>query len=39
MLRVLSSGERFGIHERLLALTPDGIDLLDGLVTSPGVEV
>ena len=39
MLRVLRSGERFGIHERLLALTPDGIDLLDGLVTSPGVEV
>ncbi len=39
LLRVLSSGQRFGIHERLLALTPEGIDLLDGLVTSPGVEV
>ena len=39
LLRVLSSEQRFGIHERLLALTPEGFDQLDGLVTSPGVEV
>ena len=27
------------ILERLLGLTPDGIDLLDGLRAAPGVEV
>ena len=39
LLRVVNSAERFGIHERLLALAPDGVDLLDGLCAAPGVEV
>ena len=39
LVRVLHSTERFGIRERLLALTPEGVDMLDGLTQSPGVEV
>ena len=39
LIRVLKDTERFGIHERLLTLTPDGVDVLDGLVMLPGVEV
>ena len=39
LVRVLHSTERFGIQERLLALTPDGVDMLDGLTQTPGVEV
>ena len=39
LLRVIHSAGRFGIQERLLGLTPDGIDLLDGLRAAPGVEV
>ena len=39
LVRVLHSTERFGIRERLLTLTPEGVDMLDGLTQSPGVEV
>lgn len=39
LVRVLHSTERFGIQERLLALTPEGVDMLDGLTQTPGVEV
>lgn len=39
LIRVIKDTERFGIHERLLTLTPDGVDLLDGLKCVPGVEV
>ena len=39
LVRVLHSTERFGIQERLLALTPEGVDMLDGLTQTPSVEV
>ena len=39
LVRVLHSTERFGIRVRLLTLTPEGVDMLDGLTQSPGVEV
>lgn len=39
LVRVLHSTARFGIRERLLTLTPEGVDMLDGLTQSPGVEV
>lgn len=39
LVRVLHSTERFGIQERLLTLTPEGVDMLDGLTQTPGVEV
>ena len=39
LVRVLHSTERFGIRERLLTLTPEGVDMLDVLTQSPGVEV
>lgn len=39
LVRVLHCTERFGIRERLLTLTPEGVDMLDGLTQSPGVEV
>ena len=38
LVRVLHSTERFGIQERLLTLTPEGVDMLDGLTQTPGVE-
>ena len=32
-------GERYGIEEMLLKLTPHGVDLLEDTIQDPGVEV
>lgn len=38
-VEVIREAENYGIREQLLKVTPKGIDLLEGTITDPGVEV